>query len=209
MSIELEFQKPWVTRLLLPICRLFGFLIFLILGPIRATGKYRVPKSGGLLILANHLADIDPVVMQFVCPREIYFMAKSELFEMKFLGKAIRWFCAFPVKRGEPDRDAIKKAVSYLQAGKTVCVFPEGELSETGVLQELKAGVALIARMADCQVLCCRLKNTNVVMPYGSVIPRPSFRMIRADWGECRKFEKHVSPEEFLTWVKSELSSET
>ncbi len=206
MSINLEFQKPWVTRLLLPICRVFGFLLFLILGPIRATGKYRVPKSGGLLILANHRADIDPIVMQFVCPREIYFMAKSELFDMKILGEGIRWFCAFPVKRGEPDRDAIKKAVAYLQAGKVVCVFPEGQLSETGELQELKAGVALIARMADCPVLCCRLQNTDLVMPYGAVIPRPSLHFVRAGWGECRKFDKHVKVEEFLAWVTAELS---
>jgi 1-acyl-sn-glycerol-3-phosphate acyltransferase len=206
VSVELEFQKPWVTKFLIPICKFFGYLLFLILGPIRATGKYRVPKSGGLLILANHLADIDPVIVQFACPREIYFMAKSELFEMKGLGKAIRWFCAFPVKRGEPDRDAIKMAVAYLQAGKAVCVFPEGQLSEDGDLQELKAGVALIARMADCHVICCKLQNTNKVMPYGNVIPRPSFQMIHADWGECHKFEKHVKAEEFLAWVASELS---
>ena len=34
----------------------------------------------------------------------------------------------------------------FLEAGEVVCVFPEGQLSETGELQELKPGVALLAR---------------------------------------------------------------
>ena len=73
-------------------------------------------------------------------------MAKSELFDMKIIGKMIRCFQGFPVKRGEPDRASMRHAIELLKMGEVVAVFPEGQLSEDGELQELKAGVALIVR---------------------------------------------------------------
>jgi 1-acyl-sn-glycerol-3-phosphate acyltransferase len=132
-------------------------------------------------------------------------MAKSELFGMGFLGKAIGWFKAFPVKRGEPDRSAIRRAVGYLKAGQAVCVFPEGELSETGDLQPLKAGVALIARMADVPVICVGVRGTNRVLPYGRLVPKPAWGGVSLTWGEPRKFAHGASAEEFLSWVEGQL----
>lgn len=206
MSTEVRLQHPFFTRVAIPVLRLIAHVLFFFLGPFRTVGRYRVPRSGGLLILANHLADVDPVAVQLACPREIYFMAKSELFEMKGLAQVIRWFRAFPVKRGEPDRDSIKLAVAYIQAGKAVCVFPEGELSQDGELQELKAGVALIARMAACPIICCRLDGTNRMMPYGKVIPRPAFGWVTATWGEVREFEKGAKADEVMGWAAGQLA---
>lgn len=195
------FQRWFV----MPLAILISRLLFLILGPIRQRGNGNVPKSGGLLILANHFADVDPIVVQVTCPRPIHFMAKSELFEMPILGSILRQFKAFPVKRGEPDRASIKRAVQLLRMGEVVCVFPEGQLSPNGELQELKPGIALLARMAECQVICCGLKNTNRVMPYGKVTPRPSFRFTWANWGEPTRFEKSVEAEAVVEWAESEL----
>ena len=191
--------------ILLPISRLVCWLLFLVLGPLRFQNRRLVPKSGGLLILANHLADVDPVVVQLACPRPIHFMAKSELFEMPILKHIIRAFGAFPVKRGEADRASIKRAVQLLRKGEVVCVFPEGQLSESGELQELKPGIALMARMAECQVICCRLRNTNRIMPYGSVIPRPSFRFTPATWSEPTRFGKDSEAAEIVSWAESRL----
>jgi 1-acyl-sn-glycerol-3-phosphate acyltransferase len=190
---------------LLPASRVICFFLFLILGPIRSIRRDRVPRSGGLLILANHLADVDPVVVQLASPRPMHFMAKSELFEMPVLGNLIRAYGAFPVKRGEPDRTSIKRAVNLLRMGEVVCVFPEGQLSESGELQELKPGIALLARMAECEVVCCRLDNTNRIMPYGSLIPRPSFHWTVARWGESRRFDRHAETDEIIAWAEKEL----
>jgi 1-acyl-sn-glycerol-3-phosphate acyltransferase len=131
-------------------------------------------------------------------------MAKSELFDIKVLGKMIR-MNAFPVKRGEPDRAALKHAIKLLQMGEPVCIFPEGQLSETGELQELKPGVALIARSAGVPVICVGLKNTNKMLPYGTLLPRPGFTWMEATWGEPRTFDKSTETEEFLTWVSGQL----
>lgn len=200
-----ELQSPLFRLFGLPFWRFVAGVILFLLGPMRVRGKRNIPKTGGLLILSNHLADVDPVAIQVACGRAIYFMGKSELFEMPVLGTFIRWFRAFPVKRGEPDRNAIKKAVAYLKAGQAVCVFPEGELSEGGALLPLKPGVALIARMADVPVICAGIKGTNRILPYGRVLPKPAFGGVGLRWGEARKFEKGASGEEIMGWAEGQL----
>ena len=194
-------QHPW----LVPLARLFAKPLFFLLGPLVVSGAYRVPRKGGLLVLANHQADIDPAVVQAACPRRVYFMAKSELFEMRAVGKAIRWFRAFPVKRGEPDRTAIKTAAAYAKAGEAVGIFPEGQLSEDGELQPLKAGAALIVRMAGAPVICLGLRDTNRILPFGKLIPRPAFRRVYARWGEVRTFTKDDSAETILGWIEGQF----
>lgn len=196
-------------RFRLPLAVAFSRFLFWFLGPIRVRGKYRVPKTGGLLILSNHLADVDPICVQVGCPRPIHFMAKSELFDMPILGNVIKKFKAFPVKRGEPDRASIKRAVQLLRMGEVVCVFPEGQLSETGELQELKPGIALLARMAECEVICVGLQNTNRIMPYGKFTPRPSWHKTPVEWGEPHRFSKDAETEEIVSWAEGQLRSLT
>ena len=209
MGREVQVHGPLFRRVFFPLCRLLAGILLFFLGPASVRGKYRVPRNGGLLILSNHLADLDPALVQVACPRPIHFMAKSELFEMRVLGPFVRWYKAFPVRRGEPDREALKTAIAYLKAGEAVCVFPEGELSETGELLPLKAGVGLIARMAGVPAICVGIKNTNRALPYGSLIPRPAVRFLEALWGQPRVFNKQVDIETFLAWAEAELKSLT
>src|SRR5579862_9660938 len=162
---ELLPAKPypaWNRYVVMPVCKTLCRILFWLLGPIKSIGAYRVPKKGPVLILSNHLADVDPIVVQVACHRAVHFMAKSELFEMRLIGRIIRWFQAFPVKRGEPDRAAMRHAIDLLKMGEAVCVFPEGQLSEDGELQELKPGIALIVRQAadpSLSVICCGVRN--------------------------------------------------
>ena len=188
-----------------PIVKGFAWLMMFLLGRIKSIGKKNVPRTGGLLILSNHRSDCDPVAVQVVCPRPVRFMAKSELFDMFFVKNVLRWMKCFPIKRGEPDKSAIKHAVELLKAGECVGVFPEGQLTESGELQELKPGIALIVRMSGVPVICCGLRNTDRVVPYGSLLPRPSLRRIVVKWGEVKTFDRHAETEDILTWAQNEL----
>lgn len=192
----------WLWLPLMKLCA--GFALFL-LGSLRVRGKYRVPRKGPVLVLVNHAADLDPVVVQLACPRPIHFMAKSELFTMPILGPFLKLFKAFPVKRGEPDRGALKLAVEYLRTGEVVCVFPEGQLSESGELEELKPGVALIIRMSGAPVICLGLSGTRRMLPYGATIPRPAFQAVRAEWGEPHTFSKDDDTDAILGWIAGQL----
>jgi 1-acyl-sn-glycerol-3-phosphate acyltransferase len=197
-------SKPfprWVFVALWPIV----MPIMKLLGPVRGRSPERVPREGGLLILANHLSDVDPVVVQAFCPRHIYFMSKSELWEMKILPIFMRFFRSFPVKRGEPDRAALKHAIELLRTGNAVGVFPEGELSETGELLSIKPGIALIARQAKVTVMCVGLTGTNRMLPYGKRIPRPAFHSVWVRWGVPWQPDEHLDTDAFCERVRQEL----
>ena len=190
-----------------PLLRAFGILLMAILGRFRVYNKSRVPKSGGLLILSNHRSDCDPIAIQVACPRPIRFMGKKELWEMAGVRGFLNWLKAFPVNRGEPDKSAIKHSVALLQAGECVGVFPEGQLTETGELLPLKPGIALIVRLSGAPVICLGLRNTERIVPYGSLLPRPSMKQVTARWGEPKTFDRHADTEEIVAWAQKELSN--
>ena len=200
-------HDPLFRWVILPLAKLICWIVLTVCGPFRCRNRRNVPRQGGLLVLANHQSDIDPVAVQLSCPRPIHFMAKSELFEMKVLGDVLRRFDAFPVKRGEPDRASIKKAVALLRAGEVVCVFPEGQLSETGALQELKAGIVLLVRMGEVPAICLGLNGTNRIMPYAKTKPRFAFHLVTATWGKAKTFGKDGTTEEIMAWADAELKS--
>lgn len=197
-------------RFWLPLGRVVAAPLLALLGPVANFGAYRVPAKGGVLILANHVSDIDPVVVQACCPRPIHFMAKSELFGMRVIGRLLKAFGAYPVKRGLPDRAALRLAVKLLEKGEVVCLFPEGQLSEDGLLQEIKGGASMIVRMCPgIPVICCGLTGTQKIIPYGKVLPRPAFCRARVMWGEPKSFRKDDSADAILQWISSQLTQLT
>lgn len=183
--------------------RVFVRGLFLVLGPLRPQNADRLPE-GGVLVLVNHLADVDPFAVLATSRRPIRFMGKRELFDMKIVGFFMKAWGNFPVSRGEADRAALKEAAAYLKAGEVVGIFPEGELSEQRTLQPLKAGVALIVRMAPCPVICVALRGTERILPYGQLVPRPSFHRVDVAWGEPRLFDKETA-QEMIPWAEAEL----
>jgi 1-acyl-sn-glycerol-3-phosphate acyltransferase len=209
MPAEFARQSLVFQRFTLPLLRVIAWPLFTFWGPLRTTGAYRVPKKGGVLVLANHISDCDPPYLQLACPRATHFMAKSELFSVPILAPVIRFFGGFPVKRGEPDRTSLRYAIGLLEEGEAVAIFPEGEASETGELLPLKPGVAMIARHSGVPVICCGIRGTNRVIPYRSLVPRPSFHRVEAVWGEPRTFSKESTTEEVLAWVEGQFRSLT
>jgi len=179
--------------------------IFFILGPLKVTSECKTPDSGGFLILSNHRSDIDALLVQWAFKRHIHFMAKSELFEMKVVGTMLRFWKAFPVHRDTADLASIKVAVALLKAGEIVCIFPEGETSEDGNLLPLKAGICLVAKVAELPVICVGINESERIMPYGSLVLRPSFHTIRIRKGKFKAYSDFDSNKAFLDYVGSEL----
>ena len=99
---------------------------------MRVSGRERVPRTGPLIVAANHVSYFDPPVLGCALPRPLHFMAKKELFAVPLLGAMIRLYNAFPVDRGRGDVGAIKRAVEALKAGNAVLLFPEGTRNREG-----------------------------------------------------------------------------
>lgn len=153
-------------------------------GRLRVTGKAHIPRTGPVLILANHLSDYDPIALQHACPRHVHFMAMAELFRIPVIAQLVRAFKAFPVRRGVSDRNALRTAITLLKEGQVVMMFPEGKVSPDGKLLPIAPGALLIAQaVPEATVICCGLAGTQRVIPYGTYVPRPGFRTLTVQFG--------------------------
>ena len=119
----------------------------------RVVGAEHFPASGPLIVCSNHLRWGDPVVLACASRRYIYFMAKQELFESKLLGAVYGSLGAFPVRRGEVDRAAMRYSLGLLRGGKVLGMFPEGTRSRDGKLGPGEPGAAVLSLFTRAPVI--------------------------------------------------------
>jgi 1-acyl-sn-glycerol-3-phosphate acyltransferase len=143
------------------------------------TGRGNLPRRGAMILAPNHLSNIDPVLVAYAALRPLAFMAKKELFAIPALGSLMRFANAFPVERGSSDRAALRLAETQLNAGHPLVIFPEGECSQSGTLQPLLPGVALLALKCQVPVIPVGIVNSNQLMPYSNVVPRFTLSKLR------------------------------
>jgi 1-acyl-sn-glycerol-3-phosphate acyltransferase len=108
-------------------------------------GRERVPLEGGLVVASNHFSWVDPPALGWACPRTLYFMAKVEAHRVPGLGQLMRSFGAFPVRRGESDRDAVRTMRTIVGDGNALGMFAEGTRQRSGVPGPVQPGAAMVA----------------------------------------------------------------
>lgn len=135
-------------------------------------GKHNMPSTGGVVLVANHVSYMDPPVMGCAVDREVYFMAKQELFSIPVLSWLIRHLHAFPVRRQGVDRAAIRNALNLLKRGEVVGLFPEGTRGDGRKLLEPQNGAILLAVKAGVPIVPMAIVGTENVVPAGKYWPR-------------------------------------
>ncbi|NJK39523.1 MAG: 1-acyl-sn-glycerol-3-phosphate acyltransferase [Oscillatoriales cyanobacterium RM2_1_1] len=138
----------------------------------RIYGAEQVPQQGPVVVVSNHASDFDPPILSNCMGRPVAFMAKEELFEVPVLKQAIQLYGAYPVKRGAPDRSAIRAALASLDQGWATGVFLEGTRTPDGRITDPKLGAALVAAKAQAPLLPVSLWGTQAIWQQGTVLPR-------------------------------------
>ncbi len=120
---------------------------------LEVRGLENIPADGRCIICPNHTSNIDPVLLIVTLRRQIYFMAKAELFKNKLFAKLFRALGAFPVERGKGDGVAISEAENILKNCEQLGLFIEGARSKTGDFLRPRAGCAMIAYQMNSPII--------------------------------------------------------
>lgn len=127
-------------------------------------GREHLPPKGPVIVFANHVSYLDPVIVGVALTRPVYFMAKEELFKIPVLKWIINGLCAFPVRRGQSDRAALKAALKLLEEGRVLGIFPEGKRSPDGQLNPFLGGAAFLALKTGAPLVPVAIINSNKVL---------------------------------------------
>lgn len=119
---------------------------------LRVLHADRLPATGGVLIIANHVSYLDSFILYAACPRPPRFVIVSRYLRHGAIRWFLRLFGAIPITPGK-SRDAIRLTAERLRLGDVVCIFPEGQLTRLGVMNGLKKGFEVIARQAGVPVV--------------------------------------------------------
>jgi 1-acyl-sn-glycerol-3-phosphate acyltransferase len=125
-----------------------------ILCRIDAPDLHKVPMRGPLIVIANHTGQLEVAVFfGRLQPRPITGWAKMEAWDNAFLHWLFNLWGVIPVRRGEGDTSALRKALKALQDGYIFGVAPEGTRNKTGKLQRAHPGVVLLALYSGAPIL--------------------------------------------------------
>lgn len=157
-------------------------ILFRILYRVKVSGTEKVPASGRLIVCANHISYIDPVIIGAYIPRYLYYMAKKELFSNRFLGNLVTFLNAFPVNRKAVDRRTIRISAEILECENALGIFPEGTRSTDGIIRDPKKGVGFISVLTGSPVLPVAISGTNMIIQKpGKRIFFPEVKIIIGD----------------------------
>ena len=167
-------RDPFMSRVL------YHLFKWLVVSPLFHTyfrghihGDRDLPLFGKMIFVSNHASDFDPPLLANCIRRPIAFMAKEELFRIPILGTVIRLYGAYPVKRGQADRAAMRSALACLEEGRATGVFLDGTRRSDGRIHNPKLGAALMAAKSQAPLIPVSLWGTHKILPKGTKLPRP------------------------------------
>jgi 1-acyl-sn-glycerol-3-phosphate acyltransferase len=160
--------RAWVYTLLWA----GGLAIYKSVFRMRELGVENVPREGGVVLASMHRSNFDTFLVA-VPPRwrRLRPMAKIELYRNPALAWVLRNAGAFPVRRGEGDREAIATAIRILRDGGTVAMYPEGTRNRDGQAR-IHTGAARLALSTRAALVPVAVTGTDRVRLWPPRIPR-------------------------------------
>jgi 1-acyl-sn-glycerol-3-phosphate acyltransferase len=161
---------------------IFGTLAWTV-ARLKVYGRERVPREGGAVLAMNHFHYMDPAAFGAASPRRIVYAAKIEAHRVPGLGQLIRSHGTLSIRRGESDREALRRMQETVRANHLLGMFIEGTRQRSGVPGEGKPGAAMVAIREGVPVVPAAV--------YGSIVWNWNFRPVSVAFGEPMRFDTY------------------
>ena len=161
-------------------------LFFRLCCQVHIEGSEHIPSQGGVVLVSNHISAFDTVLLPYSVlatqgMQIIWAPAKAELFRSRLLGYLLTPLGVFPVRRGQHDRQAMRRMIAHMRTEKMM-LFPEGTRSRDGRLHEGKRTVGKLIYTARPVVIPARNRRDRAHHP-ASQVPRAwPYSGVRALW---------------------------
>jgi 1-acyl-sn-glycerol-3-phosphate acyltransferase len=147
-----------------PLVRFLAWIFF----RLKVIGEENVPRTGGVIVAANHNSYLDIPLLGCALTRRADNIAKAELFGNRFVAAIFRTLGGFPVQRGDRgDRGAVEEAVRRLRKGHLLALYPEGRRSPDGRLLSPKPGIGMLVARTRVPVVPVYIDGTGKALPPG------------------------------------------
>jgi len=153
---------------------------------VKARNRRHIPRTGGVLLAANHQAFCDSLFLPLVVVRrKVAFLAKAEYFDDRRSAWFFRAAGQLPIRRGggSASERALDTALEVLAAGRIIGLYPEGTRSLDEFVHKGKTGVARMALASGCPVVPVGIRGTAEVQPVGQNRMSP-FKRVEVCFGE-------------------------
>ena len=158
LSVKHYHHEHWEARrrILRFLIRTIGTTLLVKMDAIE--GIQNIPQNGAAILVINHIASVDPIIVLHAVPRNIIPMAKAEVYHLPVIGLLPKIWGVIPVHREEMDRRALQQALQVLRAGEILLIAPEGTRSPQ--MQRGKVGLAYLASRSGAPVIPVALDGT-------------------------------------------------
>ena len=152
------------------------FLIFAIgkaVFRLKIDGAHNVPATGSFILAPVHRSNLDFAIVAVVTRRRMRYMGKDSIWKIKPLNPFFEALGAFPVRRGTPDREAMRTVTDFVSNGEPVVMFPEGTRKFGPTVEQLFDGVAYVAMKTGVPIVPVGIGGSEAAWPKGKKIPKP------------------------------------
>ena len=154
----------------------------------RVIGAENVPKTGGVILAANHASFLDPPLVGAGLHRGINYLARQSLFRFPIVKQILHSWSVVPVDRDGGGAKGLKIILDRLLNGAGIILFPEGTRSSDGKLQPARPGIGLVVAKSEAPVVPVRVFGTFEAWGRNQKLPLPKKVTVR--YGQPMRFEK-------------------
>ena len=128
--------------------RFITWMLIHVLYRIDKTDLRNIPEQGPAVLVCNHVSFIDAMIIGGCCPRPVRFVMYYKIFNLPIINFVFRTARAIPIAGHKEDPELLAKAyediAEALGAGELICIFPEGQVTQNGELNNFRSGIERI-----------------------------------------------------------------